>query len=549
MFYRSIVLTIASVTQRWWLALFCASVIYLTLFYQLGNLAFVGADEPRYARISEEMNLRGSYLTPTLNFLPWLEKPPLLFWLEAGSFRLFGVHEWSARLPSVTLALLSLLMVAVLAFELAGSRVAIFTVLILCTSGLFFVFARAASTDTLLVAMLSTALVCGFKATRRESILWAAVAGLALGLAVLAKGPVAIVLFAGVFGLYFLLTQTLQWSASQIAFLIILFSVTAVPWFWEMWEENGYSFVATFWINHHLARFLTDIHHHSQPFWYYLPVLAIGFFPWSCFLGSALLRIWRRGRHLLDPDSRPELFLWLWVGIPFAFFSLSESKLAGYILPVIPPLAVIVAREWDQWIKGDLISHRTMRVQVMVLGGFALLISGSLLWGLDSVYGAPGVGILLALPIVAGMGWALVELHLHRPPAIFLSLVATMTLLASLMYWKAAPVVDDYHSARDLCQLVLPRISNQEPLILYRYFHHTAQYYTHYRATKESVVDLAALQDYFQDHPQSRYYILTQESGQSDLHLLEGSLMQHQGNLYLFELASRQVRPLGGRHP
>jgi len=188
----------------------------LTLFYQLGNLSFFGSDEPRYARVGEEMNLRGSYITPTLNFRPWLEKPPLLFWLEAVSFRLFGVHEWSARLPAATLALLSLFIVALLTVELAGRRVAVFTVLILCTSGLFFVFARAASTDTLLVALLTTAMVCGFQATRQRTILWAASAGLALGLAVLAKGPVAVVLFAGVFGSYFLLEQKFGWNLKQI---------------------------------------------------------------------------------------------------------------------------------------------------------------------------------------------------------------------------------------------------------------------------------------------------------------------------------------------
>ena len=194
-------------TQKWSVALFCGSVIYLTLFYQLGNLAFLGADEPRYARIGEEMNLRDSYITPTLNFRPWLEKPPLLFWLEAGSFQLFGVHEWSARLPVGIVALLSLLMMALLAFKLAGPRVAILTVLILSTSMLFVAFARAASTDTILVALLSAAMVCGFQATRGVSILWAGSAGVALGLSVLAKGPVAVVLFAGIFGLYFLLEQ------------------------------------------------------------------------------------------------------------------------------------------------------------------------------------------------------------------------------------------------------------------------------------------------------------------------------------------------------
>ncbi len=525
-------------SQKWSVALFCGSVIYLTLFYQLGNLAFLGADEPRYARIGEEMNLRDSYITPTLNFRPWLEKPPLLFWLEAGSFRLFGVHEWSARLPVATLALLSLLMMALLAFKLAGPRVAILTVLILSTSGLFVAFARAASTDTLLVALLSTAMVCGFQATRNGSLLWAGSAGVALGLAVLAKGPVAVVLFAGVFGLYFLLEQELGWTALQIAVAASLFFVTSVPWFWQVWEENGYDFVATFWLNHHLARFFTDIHHHSQPFWYFLAVVALGFFPWVCFLGSAALRTWHRRRHLLSSAYRPELFLWLWVGVPFIFFSFSESKLAGYILPVFPPLAVIVALEWEHWLKGDLISHRLMPAQLMALVGYGLAVAVSLIWGSYSAYGALGLGILLALPILGGMTWAYMKFRQRRPLAIFLSLVAAMTLFTALTFWRAAPVVDDYHSARDLCQLILPKISTKEPLLLYRYFHHTALYYTNYQTAQESLSDLAGLQDYFQNHPQSRYYILTQESGWRQLQQLELSLVRHQGNLYLLEITA-----------
>jgi 4-amino-4-deoxy-L-arabinose transferase-like glycosyltransferase len=473
-----------------------------------------------------------------LNNVPWLEKPPLLFWLEAGSFSLFGVHEWSARFPVAVLALMTLLVMGVLSRDLQGTRTALFTVLILGTSGLFFVFARAATTDTLLVSMLSTAMVCGYQATRKGSNLWAVGAGVALGLAVLAKGPVAVLLFAGVFGLYFLLIQALPWSALKIALLAASFSLTAVPWFWEVWKANGYNFVATFWINHHLARFFTDLHHHSQPFWYYIPVLLIGFFPWIFFLGSSLLRSWRRRRHLLEPRFRPELFLWLWVAVPFAFFSISASKLAGYILPIFPPLALLVALEWDHWIEGDSISQRLMRAQLVVLGGFALLFSAALVGGLYFIYHAPVIGVVLALPIVAGTGLALFELRLRRPPAGFLSLVAAMTLFASLAYWLAAPVVDDYHSARDLSQLILPRISEEEPLILYRYFHHTAHYYTHYQVTPEAVADLGALRDYFREHPQNRFHILTQEAGLQDLDRLEASLIQHQGNLYLFEAVS-----------
>ncbi|MCZ6486273.1 MAG: hypothetical protein O6826_11305, partial [Acidobacteria bacterium] len=219
-------------------------------------------------------------------------------------------------------------------------------------------------------------------------------------------------------------------------------------------------------------------------------------------------------------------------------FSFSESKLAGYILPVFPPLAVIVALEWEHWLKGDLISHRLMPAQLMALVGYGLAVAVSLIWGSYSAYGALGLGILLALPILGGITWAYMKFRQRRPLAIFLSLVAAMTLFTALTFWRAAPVVDDYHSARDLCQLILPKISTKEPLLLYRYFHHTALYYTNYQTAQESLSDLAGLQDYFQNHPQSRYYILTQESGWRQLQQLELSLVRHQGNLYLLEITA-----------
>lgn len=286
-------------SQRWSVALFCGGVLYLTLYYQLGNLAFIGADEPRYARIAQEMNLRGSYVTPTLSFRPWLEKPPLLFWLEAVSFKIFAANEWSARFPVATLALLMALLVGAFVWSLQGARPAILTLLVLSTSCMFFAYGRAASTDMPLATMLTAALVSGFKASRDGSRGWAAICGLGLGLAVLAKGPVALLLFAGIFIVYSLLTQEWVWDLGQTIVVLTVFLGTSVPWFWKVWEENGYHFIATFWINHHLARFVTDIHHHSQPVWYYMVILTGGFFPWVVFLGSALLRFWRRRFRLV----------------------------------------------------------------------------------------------------------------------------------------------------------------------------------------------------------------------------------------------------------
>ena len=511
-------------------------VFYLTLFYQLGGLAFVGADEPRYARVGEEMNLRSDYVTPTLGFRPWLEKPPLLFWIEAASFTFFGVHEWSARLPVATLALLTLLALALLMFGVVGSRAAVFTVLVLSTSALFFVFARAASTDMPLVATLTMAVICGFQADRSGSPWWGAGAGLGLGLAVLAKGPVALVLFFGIFAAYFLIVQKWGWSWLQAGLGMALFLISATPWYWLVWRENGYDFVATFWINHHLARFVTDVHHHSQPLWYFPVILVVGFFPWICFLGSALWRVWLQRRELAQDSNSLRLVLWLWVLVPLVFFSLSQSKLGGYILPVFPPLAMIVALEWDSYVGGDVVAHRAMSGQFRVLGALMSLLVAVLLWGFHTVYGATTLGVLLVLPIVAGVSLAWVEYRKRRLVGIFFSLVAGMTLFAALAHWKAAPVVDDFHSARDICQSAVSRMLAREPLILYRYFHHSAQYYTGYRATQESIDSLQSLRAYLQGQTQDHYYVLTQESGWQELQALDPDLIEHHGNLYLLRV-------------
>ena len=205
---------------------------------------------------------------------------------------------------------------------------------------------------------------------------------------------------------------------------------------------------------------------------------------------------------------------------------------------MFPPLAVIGAMEWEHWLNGDLISHRMMRPQCVVLGGFALAVVVALIWGTHLVYESVALGLLLASPILGGITCAYMEFRKRHPVAIFLTLVATMSLFASLAYWRAAPVVDDYHSSRDLSQLILPRISLKEPLILYRYFHHTALYYTRYQVAQEFPSGLKELQNYFRKNPQDRYYILTKEHGWSEVQSLDYNLIRHQGNLYLIEVAS-----------
>ncbi len=523
-------------SERWLTFFFIVAVVYLVLFYKLGNLAFVGADEPRYARIAEEMTDRQDYVTPTLQGRPWLEKPPLLFWLEAGSFKFLGISEWSARLPIAFCALIAGLATAFMAGTVSGSRPGWQAFLVLMTSPLFFVYGRSGSTDMPLLAALTVAVVAGYEASRGFSFEWALGAGAALGLAVLAKGPVALLLFGGIFVLYSLLTQAYPWTWKQTLLGVLAFLATAVPWYGLVWLRNGPNFVSTFWLNHNLARFLTPIHHHSHPFWYYVPVLLIGFFPWVFFLLSSAARLIRSRGSVLRLH-REEVFLWIWFLVPFLFFSESNSKLAGYILPVLAPLAILVGMEWERLLADDVTARRWLRRELVALFTVGLLVCVVLVLGFARVYHSRWLGAALAAPLFLGLAGGFHYFRGRRLHAVFMVMLASMTLFAAFAYWLAAPVVDDYHSARDLSRVARSSISPERPLILYRYFHHTALYYTDYSATPEAVPDRDALRSYFVSHPQDRYLILTQESGWRDLQDgFRARLIRHQGNLYLVEV-------------
>ncbi|MFQ5738569.1 MAG: ArnT family glycosyltransferase [Acidobacteriota bacterium] len=524
-------------TERWAVVSLSLIVLYLTLFYRLGHLPFVGSDEPRYARIAEEMNLSGQYVTPTLNRVPWLEKPPLLFWLEAASFRLFGVSEWAARLPVALLAAATLLASSFLAYRMAGPPAAVLAFLILSTSGLFYTYARAASTDMPLVAMLSLALIAAQLGSHSSKALWGALSGLALGLAVLAKGPVALVLFSGILGVHCLILQRYPWNWRQTLLGVLGFFGLALPWFWLVWLENGYDFVATFWLNHHLARFLTGLHHHVQPFWYFLPVVLIGFFPWVVFLATSVARLWELRLQPKHEKDRMILFLWLWVLVPLLFFSLSQSKLAGYALPIFPALALLAALEWDRVLSGGGVGPWVMKFQLVSLAVLAVGISIVLPLGFHLAYASTRVGLYLSFPFLACLLWGLQQWRQGHAIQLFLSLVVGMTILAGLSYWKAAPVVASYHSARALALRAGPLISDTEPLVLYRYFHHTATYYTGYRTTREAIPDPGSLHSYLSAHSQHKYTILTQQEGWRDLESkFNPLLVAHKGNLYLAQI-------------
>jgi 4-amino-4-deoxy-L-arabinose transferase-like glycosyltransferase len=311
---------------------------YVFFFHDLGSIGFIGPDEPRYAAIAREMTLTGDYITPRLYGAPWFEKPVLMYWMAAAGYRLFGINEAGARFPSAFGAAVCVFLVYWCGRRLWDRATGFVAGLILATSIGCFAFARAASADMPLTACLTAALVfflAGSNDSTPRRRLWFYGFYAALGFGLLAKGPVALLLPALSLGACLLLRGKWDdWKTWRPKALWITAAVAA-PWFILCTIVNGWTFIEVFFISHNIERFATPVFGHDRPVYFFIPVLLLLTFPWTFLLTSALRRTFGRNEFVL---------LW-WAIVPFVFFSLSRSKLPGYILPMVPPIALLLAKE------------------------------------------------------------------------------------------------------------------------------------------------------------------------------------------------------------
>ena len=332
------------------------AVLYVCYFSQLGVLGFVGPDEPRYAWIARAMAETGDWVTPRLYGQAWFEKPVLYYWGAAASFKVFGVSEAAARLPSAVCALLGTLAVGWLGWRVYGTATARWVLILLPTSIGMIGFSHAAATDMAFAGMLTIAMVCaavclGLTRDEHTPILprtpWLALILFCffLGLAVLAKGPAAIILCGG--AIFFWAIFTKRWrDAFRLLHpaAILAFCGTAMPWYILCARRNA-EFFHVFIVEHNFRRYLTPEFQHAQPWWFYAPVLLVAFLPWTAMLVWAVsrgVRGYMRTRRMSDAAW----FFVCWAGFCVLFFSTSHSKLPGYILPAFPAVAALVARAY-----------------------------------------------------------------------------------------------------------------------------------------------------------------------------------------------------------
>ncbi len=481
------------------------------LFLRLGALPLSGADEPRYARIAEEMLHGGKWITPILEGRPWLEKPPLYYWITIPFFATLGVSETSARLGSAILALAASLVVLWLGTRLWSSRAGLLAAIILLTSLGFAGYGRAASTDMPMTACLTIFFSVLCAATVKPGLPARKVLGCYafLGLAVLAKGPVALVLALGSGALFWGLDErggSLRAWRPLAGLAVAAF--VSLPWYLLAFRQNGFGFVASFFVNHNLARYLTDIHHHMQPFYFYIPVLAGFMLPWT---GWVLL-LWpksslERLRGWKEWD-RAHLFLFTWFVFPLIFFSFSRSKLAGYILPSLPPVALLLG-ERLAW----LLERRTLPVRRTAAAYFYMifcaLVAVTVPFLFKMNFGDFRTGILLAtvfiVPAVLAFWYGL---HGRWNAAVSATLAQGVLLFIAVTL-LAFPLLGRALSMRDLALQAVASQEEGEPMVTYRFVDHSFAYYTGYRVA-ETFEDGASLRSFTAGHP--RLLVVTDDA-------------------------------------
>ncbi|MFO1402234.1 MAG: glycosyltransferase family 39 protein [Steroidobacteraceae bacterium] len=393
-------------------------LLLLVWFLPLGGWRLFDPDEGRYAEIPREMLAGGDWVIPRLNGLAYLEKPPLQYWATAVAYRAFGVHEWSARLFTALSGALGVVLAFWLGARLHGRTAGLLGALVLAGCSYYFLLAHMMTLDMGLSFALQLALTglvllvagrgagggAGDAAGARAPGYAPWLLALGVALAFLAKGLVGILVPGGVAVLYLLLRR--DWGLVLRArpwWTLLALLLLAGPWVYLAAGRNA-GFLQFFFVHEHFQRFLTRVHDRYEPDWFFVPVLLVGFLPWTLLLPRILLDAIRAARG----GQGAAWLLLLWVAFVFAFFSLSQSKLIPYIVPLFPALALLAGPALERIAPRRLAWHLLAAALAFVLLVVALAVYAATPAGLQHAAElgpdvARGVYALL-LVAAAGLG-------------------------------------------------------------------------------------------------------------------------------------------------
>ena len=438
----------------------------------LGNGTLWDNSETVYGEVAREILLTHDWVVMHLNGDPWFVQPPLYFWIGALFAKVLGVSGFAMRLPA---ALATIGMNAAIAYataRVAGMRAGIVASLILATSLMQAIVGRLAIMDALLDACIAVALVCWarafappvrFEATRSRSPAFVA-GSVALALGVLAKGPVAPAIVVLVIGVWLIW----QWrSGADIgvppfrAWLagIVLAAGIVAPWFVLELMRVGPGAAGELIGHYTVGRFTGVIENQTGPFWYYVPVLILGFFPWIAFVPAGALRVLDAAR---DRDGSFERFALAWAIVPLVFFSCAQTKLPNYIALMLPALAIVVALWFERIADGrdrraGIISAAFIPAFVALLGiAIVLFIRSNKLDATISVIG-PQAAVLGAVMLVGSILTVAAIANARRAPLAPYALGLTVSAFILFIAFVAEPAAEAFKPIPGFAQTILAR--------------------------------------------------------------------------------------------
>ncbi|MGH7916090.1 MAG: glycosyltransferase family 39 protein, partial [Candidatus Binataceae bacterium] len=486
----------ARFSTRPWRLVLCALFALMLYLPGLGRPALWEPDEGRYAEVAREMIVRSDYITPRDDWVRYFEKPPLVYWLNAASIKLLGANEFAVRLPAALSSMGEVVLIAALGEMMFGASAAMLGALALALSPLFFAFARFATPDPELAFCITAALTAFWAASRYPSLgrgggrAWMVVAAAMLGLGTLAKGPVALILAGAIALLYLIVTGRFR-AALEVRWLwcIVAYLAVAAPWFVLVAERNP-GFLRFFFVHEHIARYLDDTEHGWGPY-FFVVVVAGGMWPWLFFIPIGVREMLTARDHGDDRhDGRDALwFLLLWFGLIFVFFSIPRSKLGSYILPGIPPLALLAGYGLER--LGHLAAARTRRIMALfVILNLIIAIAVAITFAIVRRR-IPGPlvedGLALVVVLTLGAIAAYIWVRFGRGSALrtiggTAAAVGLAAMLSMGLLMKAREDAAPMFSYRELAHAVIPYLDSQScTLASYRHYVQALPFYTHRR--------------------------------------------------------------------
>ncbi len=467
----------------------------VTFFAGLGRGAITDSDEAFYADAAREMVASGDWITPHYNYEPRFQKPVLYYWLTAAASLVLGHTETAARLWAALAGLGLVLVTAAAGRRWYDESTGLLAGAIVATNFGYFAIGRMALPDLPLAFCISLAIWAALVATleqERSPRKFVILAAVALGLGFLTKGPVGLIIPALVVVPVLLIERrSLALSPADIGLGFLVMMAVAVPWYVAMWVRHGNEYLQGFFIGDNFERFATDRFNDPRPWWFYLPILAGGLLPWTplalVWLGP-LTQFVRRRRDVGTIDLR----LLLWAALPLAFFSFSVGKQPRYILPVLPPLALLLAssivERTQEWRGFDGARSRPRRATGVVAGsllsGAFFIILGALLYRVQPLLiNVAPVFTQVAAGLIAAGGVVIVLMALSpqwRLAPVMIAVAAAVALPA-LQFGGLSSGSDD--TVRQMARQVQQQRTAGEAIGTYRVFVRNLVYYTQAQTT------------------------------------------------------------------